>query len=134
MNGQTVGKAVGVFVGVLWLLLSIAVLFVPVSWAVGSGGLARMSAVEYLFGNVSAESIYLRAMLLLLFSISLIYIVMSEGIRVLWLITAILAISGVGSSLHYVGNTWKIMFVTAVLLAASASLLTISSRSNAKAG
>ena len=134
MNGQTVGKAVGVLVGILWLLLSIAVLFVPVYWAAGSGGVARMSAVEYLSGNVSAESIYLRAMLLLLFSISLIYIVMSEGIRVLWLITAVLAISGIGSSLHYTGNTWKIMLVTAVLLAASASLLTIGDRFSTEAG
>lgn len=121
---RVVGKGVGILVGSLGILVAVGVLFVPLSYEVGPGVTEHMPGFEYLFGNPTAEQIFHRAMLVLLISISILYMVTTGGIRTLWLTTGIIGIAGMGG-LQY-GNAGKILLTVAVMLALSSALLTVS--------
>lgn len=124
MNRQRIiGKGVGILVGSLGLLVSVGMLFVPVSWIVGPGVTEHMAGIEYLLGNATAEQIFYRAMFVLLVSLSIIYTVKTDGIRALWLTTGIIGIAGIGG-LRYGGNGGKILLTVAVMLSISAVFLT----------
>lgn len=120
---RVVGKGMGLLVGLLGLLVAVGMLFVPVSWIVGPGVVEQMAGIEYLLGNPSAGQIFHRAMFVLLVSLSIIYMVTTNGIRTLWLTTGIIGVAAIGG-LQYGGNIGKILFTVAVLLALSAALLT----------
>lgn len=93
---RVVGKGVGILVGSLGILVAVGVLFVPLSYEVGPGVTGHMAGIEYLLGNPTAEQIFHRAMLVLLISISILYMVTTGGIRTLWLTTGIIGIAGMG--------------------------------------
>ena len=119
------GKAVGILVGSIGLLLALAVLFIPVLRIVGPGAVDHMAGIEYLLGNPAAEKTFHQAIFMLLVSLSVIYMIATDGIRTLWLTTGIIGIAGIGG-LQYGGNTGKILLAVALLLALSAALLTVS--------
>lgn len=127
-NGNRfVGKGLGILAGVLGLVAALGMFFVPVSWETGPGVAQRMAGIDYLFGNATAEPIFHRATFVLLVSLSIIYVVKTEGIRVLWLITAIIGVAGIGG-LRYGANSGKVLITVAVLLALSAGFLTVDHR------
>lgn len=119
------GKSVGILVGSIGLLLAMAVLFIPVLRIVGPGAVDNMAGIEYLLGNPAAEKIFHQAIFMLLVSLSVIYMIVTDGIRTLWLTTGIIGIAGI-AGLQYGGNTGKILLAVALLLALSAALLTVS--------
>lgn len=122
---RIVGKGVGLLVGVLGLLVSVAALFVPVSYIVAPGVTEQMAGIDYLLGNPTAERIFNEAVFRLLVSLSIIYMVTTDGIRTLWLTTAIIGTAGIGG-LQYGGTSGMLLFTAAVLLAISTAFLTVS--------
>jgi hypothetical protein len=116
-------------VGFGGIIISTAILFVPVSWVTGFGVSNTFASIEYLFGNSTAEPIFMRAMFLLLLSLFIIYVVITEGIRVFWIIVGLMGIWSYGA-LSYQGNTGKILLSVTVLLAISATFITISRRNS----